>query len=390
MEYINYSNVFFLENYLRDDGWQDREFIFDLLKDVVFYSGGRELERISNEERNIFKELVGDAWVDSYFDISIEAKNHLIGLLTINSLIFCYEMPEWMKSFLNERKIDYIDIRLSPVRCSLDMMIAVRSNNDTINSVLSKNKIKKRDIEMFTTQVAASVRREQRYAQTDYKRFKNSLVFVGQTRNDAALIAPNGKVLNVGDYSFQLKAKSKEYDKIFYHAHPFAGEHANSEIQALEKIMGKMVVLSNVNTYDLLACDKNITYIGISSGLLQEAEIFGGKCEFLYQPICQIDGDFAYSQYYVDDIMNHCLWRSIFYNDVSIFTRSPGRENHLRKLHKLWFAHDVYMYQREPGADFFQSRMGGYEQRLKEVEIFIKKITDNRFFKIIQAIRKIL
>ncbi|MEW5494358.1 hypothetical protein ABGT23_01710 [Enterobacter cloacae] len=392
------GHVVFAENYLRDTAWQDRRFIMELIKEAVEEGYGLPLTPLinSSDDMRIFRNLAPAPWTESYFELPAQAEAWLTVHMRECSLVISYEMPEWMRVFLDRHHIPWLDIRLSPLRFSLDLMLAVRSSDESTNTFLRSAGIAGQTIRMFASQMRASSRRLlNMHSEDSDDHFRNSLVFIGQTASDAALIAPPGKLLSVSDYSRRLKMLSEGKEHIYYHPHPFAGEHQTYEIRTLSEVTGREVRRTDTGTSALLAMRPGAVLTGISSGLLQEANYFHQRCEILFRPICPLEGDLAYAQFYIADLMSANFWRNVSCPGAIPFMASQGIANQLRYLHNLWFSFDNHIMEKGPGKAFAESSRNqremliNLETRLLNLERSWKRLSGSTVFRMLKVVRRL-
>lgn len=346
------SRIVFIENYSREQAWQDRRFIMELISPAVMQLTGQPVEPLIDTVKHLpvllhFQKLVPGGWEKHYFELPSPATAWLERRFGSPRLVISYEMPVWLRRFLDTRHIPWIDIRLSPLRFSHDLMLAVRSSCRALQAHLLAHQIPLSTIRLHATQMQASARRLIRLqAPGSVAGFSNSLVFIGQTVSDAALLAPPRRILTLSDFAEQIKALAADRSRIYYHPHPYAAEHALREAENLKNITGHSVSLTGLETASLLALEGDVKLTGISSGLLQEAEYFGLKTHPLYPPVCPLEGDEACAQYYIDDLMNTRFWEGILAEGRSTYRAGPGHANRLRHLHNLWFSYGSYMRER--------------------------------------------
>lgn len=374
--------VFFVENYLRHPTWEARRFVMELIAPAIKEAIGKELlpliDTISEQEKIIeFCNLVPGSWEQHYFQLPKLAEDWLGERVGSGGIAVGYEIPVWMQQFLDKHSIPWVDIRLSPIRFSLDLMFAVRSNYCLINEWLHSAQIPQKMISLYAIQNAAASRMSQRLrTELQINRFHNALVFIGQTASDAALVSVQGKFLTVRDFASELQSMSKGKSAIYYHPHPFSGEHATKELQALADITGQDVKMTGITTDQLLVLGGNIVLTGISSGLLQESEFFGVRSEILHNPVCPLYGKDSYSQYYVNDLMMPDFWKNIFCPKINDFSSSAGIPDRLRYLHNLWFSHADFIVERGP----VKNQVEPLSKRLEYLESVWRKISGNWFF----------
>lgn len=385
----------FAENYLRDTTCADRRFIMELLGPVIEETTGHPLHPLIDTVKE--PEAVADfcsrapgGWIKHNSRLPATAADWLARRLPTDAYVITYEMPEWLRQFLNERDIPWLDIRLSPYRFARDLMLAVRSNESITNKALQTAQIPANILHRSAIQTGASSRRMLRLrSPASFMRFEESLVYIGQTGSDAALVSPEGQLLSVRDYILPLQRLAEGRKRIFYHAHPYAGEHASQEQKLLEAILKCKVPLTGLTTSELLSLDNQILLTGISSGLLQEAAWFGVESEILYKPICPDEGEGAYARYYLNDLMAPAFWETILSGGELNFSSGDGEQDLLRYRHNLWFSHDNFLEERGPyqrhirTIAHFLEQQNALEQELQQLEQELQQLRESRVLRLL-------
>lgn len=386
------ERIVFVENILRTPAWRDRRFVMELIAPAIMDASGMTLSPlidtvVAPHLVEAFRRLAPGAWEQHYYQLPPAAEAWLEAHTGPVSLAVGYEMPVWMQVFLDKRGIPWVDIRLSPLRFSLDLMFAVRSSQVPVNRWLQATQIPEQRIRLYATQMQASSRRYLGLQAVPPPLPDGALVFVGQTASDASLVAPPGRLLTVRDYAASLSQMSKDRDTVFYHAHPFAGEHAAEETRALADITGKMIRMTGIPTDQLLLVGPDTQLTGISSGLLQEATWFGVSASPLYRPVCPLQGAEAYCQYYVNDLMMPAFWRNIIKPGGGSFVVSEGQPDRLRHLHALWFSYGDYSLERGPAAGIARE-LRGMAAQLESLESVRAKVAGSLIFRCLCATRR--
>lgn len=249
---------------------------------------------------------------------------------------------------------------------------------------------------MYATQMGASARRLLHiHLPQKSVDFHDSLVFIGQTASDAALISPPGRLLTVSDYTDQLKVLAEGKNRIYYHSHPFGGEHQTHEVQVLGEIIGREILQTELSTNMLLAIEPGALLTGISSGLLQEAHYFNQRSEILFRPVCPLEGESAYAQFYIADLMSPDFWRNVMFPGVTPFSAGQGVANQFRYLHDLWFSYDNHIMEKGPGKILVESSrrhtdvLINLEARLINLEQSWQRLSGNTVFRMLKSVRRL-
>ena len=149
MSMRQFSNVVFLDDLTRDTWWPAKEFFYDLLREPIDQAigifpgpslrqrrhdsiGPELLDRTISQGRNI-----DVSWVNSFEQIDIETAEYLTAQIKPDMLVLGYELSPGLISFLDDKKIHWIDFRISPIRFLQDLLIAVRSSIPSLQQELA-------------------------------------------------------------------------------------------------------------------------------------------------------------------------------------------------------------------------------------------------------------
>lgn len=393
------ESLYFAEDYLRVFAWQDRRFMMELFAPAIREATGLLLcpliDTVGDRPAlSAFRERAPGTWEQNAARLPDVASAWLERRLSPGACVVSYEMPGWLRVFLDERHIPWVDIRLSPLRFSLDLMLAVRSSDARTMRWLFAGEISWTILRQEAIKMGSSARRLMRLREPGAEaRYDNSLVFTGQTAEDASLLRADGYRLTVADFAAELRGLAAGRTHVFYHPHPYAGEHAVTEYRVLADILDRNILHTRCETYELLSASADILLTGISSGLLQEAEWFDRESRILHRPVCPLDGADAWAQYYLNDLMNPAFWSATLSQSVTGYQSTEGCADELRKLHALWFTHDLYLLERGPSPlrhPLLAGELARTAQRLTGLETRWQRLTDSRLYRAAVWCRRIL
>ncbi|RTZ47582.1 hypothetical protein EKL30_00805 [Candidimonas sp. SYP-B2681] len=314
------------------------EAIFDLIREPILQGcgigigyppGGKLTHSLLPEfDLTVFRMLADvdpdsehkqEQWGSSYYHIAADAEQYFFDHLPSDCLIISFEMPPWLVNACIDRGVHFLDIQVSPLRFSRDLYLTLRSSNENLNRRLLRTSVPEEELRLEASLLAANVRLHTRRL-IDERKFEfqdldNTLVYLGQAPYDASLLAPSVRSLRCGDFSTQIQSLACGR-RIIYKGHPFVGEFAKDEKQKLEVILGSEVDTCYLNAYQLLSSDDDVQFIGISSGMLQEAEYFGKKSHILFQPFVALKVHETYGrpichQFHFQEFLSPKFWHSV-------------------------------------------------------------------------------
>lgn len=339
----------------------------------------RELAGINFEDKDYYRNLSAN-----YYNLNKSAIDYLFSNLPKNCILLTLEIPPWLVKECLQRDIDFIDFAFSPLRFSRDLYIAIRTSNHNFYKRLSKLSIPEEEIKLEASILAANIRMHQAHLKEinnfHFQTLENSLIFIGQSPNDASLISPNGCYLRISDFTEKLQ-KLGVGKNIIYKPHPYAGDFSVKEKEVLEGIFHKNIEYCHQNAYQLLSSHENFELVGISSGLLQESSWFGKKAHMLSQPfipLTQSDKPKSneYLQIHFHQMISPGFWHSFLdprrplprINNLPFLTNNLARETI-----GLWWDYSKVMtwergfiqeaFMRGGGANLYQ-RVAALEEQL--------------------------
>ena len=341
----------------RNNWWPAKEFFYDLISssikiyfDIIPSKSLRKLE-LENKNISYYKYQLENTseWIETYEEITVNLEERYKNYILEQDTCFSYEAPPSVIKLLNKFNTKYCDFRISPIRFLPDLLIAVRTNDRSVNNYLKKVSINDKEILMEASKVRASYRYN--LLQSGIETLKSDvvakrLIYVGQTEEDSSLIY-NGKLSKITDFLDEIKKYSKNHE-LCYLRHPSASkEHINYEIGILKKINGDCLVI-NEDSYRLLSIDREDTYIGISSGFLQEAVYFGKKSISLIPPICIFEENNSldsYTQVPLDTFLSEEFLATLLGKRMEIkkISITEVKSNQLRFLHDTWWGYANFL-----------------------------------------------
>lgn len=313
------------------------------------------------------------SWEELNFSIPLPARQYLRDCIPPNALLIAVEMPAWFSNLCKEFDIGYLDIRISPLRFARDFYVALDTNDAKIYDRIRSYAIFQEEVLLEAAAVSASVRKLffdlEKGGQYSFD-IDNTLVYVGQTSFDAAIIGHEGRHLRCQDFADQLQRLTTQSSKrLLYKPHPYDAGFATEERQALETITGRSIPLCLNNSYQLLGSTASVEFISISSGVLQEAFFFGKTVHCLHKPHVPLaypddvrqEGHFL--QVHFEDIQSPGFWHQILMPEKPAprLSRLPVlAPNYGRELLDTWWDYSKHkIWQRALPIESFERSGGG-------------------------------
>jgi hypothetical protein len=215
-------------------------------------------------------ERLASNWAEIYDDELPSSAQELIQSHLGNSVVFLFEGSPSILKIIDEIKGVYINFRIHPMRFGSDLIMAIESNDKDIMHRLRQYKMSS---EAVTAEITAL---KARWANKLIDLPRDSLIFLGQTRHDASVIV-SGKFMSLTESAESLLAMGSGRP-VFHKPHPH-DSGAPTLGQWLSIFPNSQEVSSS--TYNILAHEKSMEFVTISSGAGYEAEILGHKVNFL-------------------------------------------------------------------------------------------------------------
>lgn len=381
-----FGNVIFVDDLTRETWWPAKEFFYDLLREPIYQAIGvfpgpslRQKRHGSIELQSFDRTTTqgGDfdsSWVNSYEQVNIEIADYLTAHITPGILVIGYELTPGLISFLEARKIDWIDFRISPIRFLQDLVIAVRSSIPQLQSDLASLAVHESEIRLEAGRLIAAFRHSERYSRMKAGTMlsEHTVYVIGQTQGDTSLVK-DGKIITLNHYEDTLRSLLNG-KRSLYVPHPATTQgHALEEYSFLRSLDGN-IEPSQRPLYDLFCSEQPAEFVGISSGALQEARFFRRKATTLYRPICpilypdveprELEG---FWQIPLSTFTSPKFFKIVFGIQRSM-ERTPldqVERDQLRKLHDVWWGYAAISGRPNQATHFNQRRL---EEKLSEVE----------------------
>lgn len=347
---MTFKKIVFLDDIARSEFWPAKEFFYDMLRTVIKQASGIKIESSVREclkkESQISENLSNISWTQNFENLNRDYIDIIEPFISKGILIIGYEMSPGLIKYLTNKKISWIDFRISPIRFLPDLVIAVRSSLKIINKTLISKSLSRDDVEMESAKIMASYRHNENYKNT-IKNKTDKILVVGQTESDASIIY-NNHYLKLNDFEKEIKS-FLDGRSIGYIPHPSSNQQHILKEMSFLKTLDDDISIIKTPLYDLFCQEQNYTFVGISSGALQEAEFFGKNAITLYQPICNV-------LYRKDKIQTNAFWQIGFKDFVSVdfwkmvifnsrYRKATAIENfypnELRKLHNVWWGYSA-------------------------------------------------
>lgn len=320
-------------------------------------------------------------WFLSYHGLSDSAIDYLFDHLPAAHMLLSFELPPWLAQACITRGVDFLDIRPSPLRFGRDLYVALRSNRPEILQHISAHTVLEEELRLEAAVLGANVRMHKERLQSErgfaFEDLEDSLLFIAQAPYDASLLAPNGKSLRASDFADQLREMSRGR-RLLHKGHPFAPDFAQQERAALRKITGQQPRPCLQNAYQILSSDEDLTLVGISSSLLQEARWFGKAATALYRPLVPLAAPETPTTDTYQQVHFHTLLSPAFWHQVLSPQRPAPRlaalpqlaHNHARETIDHWWDYSKAMtWERSLPIESFERSGGGLlRQRIETLE----------------------
>lgn len=353
---MGFARAACLDDLTREAFWPAKEFIYDLIRAPLWHAAEVDIAKSprNGQRHNLapgfrlddFLALCGlpaAYWPQLYHRMPPAAEALLQAALPDDTLFIGYEMTPALTGLLNRAGRTWLDIRLGPLRFGSDLNLGLATNDPDLHARLLPHALGSETLMTEACQLSAQVRYRRRYDPTQ-PRLDDALVWIGQTSEDASLLDADGNFVRAAQFADSLR-EGAAHRRLLYRAHPLAGDFAGEELAQLRAICGQAVQACTLDTYELLAMDDDVAFVGLSSGVLQEAEWFGKQAVALHPPLCRPSFDAVHdaSRHLLvasHVFMSEPLWASVL--DVPPREGAvvmPPRANHLRELHNTWWGY---------------------------------------------------
>lgn len=355
---MHLSTIVCLDDLVRDDDWPASEFCLDLVRLPIFHATGVNIGKTphrgqtSNLLRGFsveqFRALCArDAtlplWHSLHHQIPDSAAHYLLQHLPENALVLGHQMPPWLLQRLDHAGVGWVDLRLSPLRFAADLVMGLATNLPDLHAAVAPHALGADELVAEAKLMSARMRLRRRQ-QAQLRLPSNPCVFVGQTEDDPALIGADGQVARATDHAVTLHRLART-GPMMYLPHPMAGDFARIEHEAIERITGHRVPICTLDSYELLACDDELTLVGLNAGLLQEAVWFARMAYALCPaPAKPVFGEQhqpgGYLQIASHVLLSEPLWAQALGGAMRERPlQMPARANLLRELMNNWWGY---------------------------------------------------
>jgi hypothetical protein len=362
------KNIIFLDDLLRDSFFGAKRFIYTLIREPILQATGimppdpadlpAKRGLLPDFDFETFRSLCGEkTWMECYHSIPATAADYLATWIPHNSLVVGYEMPPWLSDLLGRHEFKWVDIRLSPIRFARDMYVVLRGTIESLQPWI----VSEEELRLEAGLMRAAVIHNQSYRSKSNNNHDDAVLFIGQTRADASLIAEDGSLLRVDHFKNEI-IDFVAGREIFYKPHPAAGTWKNKEMEKLASITGRAIATVTDSTYGLLAGNMKFDLLTISSGTGQEASFFDRCACSLFQPIC----DFRLNAHIrFIDFVSPGLWTDALGIDpghLKVKHLPYVPDSLMRHLHNEWWGYSDYIMENDNNLSE------------KKIKYFIKKL----------------
>lgn len=320
-------------------------------------------------------------WSSTYHHAPAAAVDYLFAHLPAGQTILSFEMPPWLHHACEARGVDYLEMRVSPLRFGRDLYAAFRSSRLPVARNIAALSVLEDELRIEAGTVRANVRMHQRRLESEraytFENLDGVLLFVGQAPYDASLLAEHGRPCVADDFSDRIRDACTGR-QLAYKAHPFAVDHAMAQREELQRITGQQPTPCHQNAYQILSSDDDLVLIGISSGMLQEAHWFGKDAVMLHRPYVDlalpgIDTKGAFRQVHFHQLLSPSFWHQVLTPELpapALASLPPLPHHHAREtLDQWWDFSKVLTWERSlPYESFVRSGGGVLRQRVDALE----------------------
>jgi hypothetical protein len=372
----------------------------DIIKEPLLQGCGAEIDYISSNINKsqfsdfnfeLFAKLAADGhilppddlWAKTYHHMPVAAQDYLFSFIPDGALLLTSDIPIWLMRACGERNIQFLDIRLSPLKFGRDLYIAVDTDSSVLYERVSKRTITTEELRLEAAFLGASLRTQKAKLKEDMRHvfsLDNSLVYIGQTPKEASLLSSGGKVLRPYDFQDEIRnlAAGRQVLVMTDYVNAYHADLAKKDNRELSDILGVTVGACPQNIYQILSSTDSVEVFGIAATGLQEALWFNKIAHFLALPSTPLAGSGAsknngYLQINFSDILEPDFWHQIISPEIFAprLKRLPVLDRHYgRELLDDWNEYEkVLNWERSlPRLSF--ERSGGIvlRRRVSELE----------------------
>jgi hypothetical protein len=264
------KHILFLDDLLRSDSLRARGFVYACIAeplrqafDIAAPKGrdfpmDRGLAHGFDPEK--FAGLAGQCWHQAYAVLPDQAADYLLSHIPESSLVIGYEMPPWLRTLLDDRQIMRVDIRMSPLRFGRDLAFVFSAPRLNAVGIRSWSGEILRRLRVDAGLMSAAVQHNAPLAQSITPQPR--IIYVGQTRADAALLDDNGELVRISQYANELR-ELVGVRPIAYAPHPYAGSFAREERATLRRLLGRDIALERTGLYSLMAGRSDVEFVAL-------------------------------------------------------------------------------------------------------------------------------
>lgn len=348
-----WKSIWCLDNFTRED-WFAGDFFYDTIElpvklgtDINITKSYRTTDKTSPTfklRQDILSTLktnkISYKWPSWYYELPEILLPILDKYIDENTLLIGFEIHPWLKKFSASRGVTYIDLRISPIRFARDLYIAADTNNSDIQKKLFDKQVNEDEFRLEASFLSASMGHIQRY--DDIPEVEGAYIIIGQTGDDASLIASDGKFQSLSNFQAEIREIVGNHP-VYYNPHPMAHKNKKIDLSILNSIFSQKTKISHSNIYTLLGSKKNLKFLGLSSGSLQEAHYFEKESFTLFKPICPLTGKEAFTQLHYHHLLSPGFWHQLIsptFRKPSIDALPNLSENNLRRTYNAWWGYN--------------------------------------------------
>lgn len=347
---------------------------------------GFELKKYEDLLRQSSSENSRSLWSATYHNIPQAAADYFFSHIQDNTLLLCDWMSPGLRLACQERNIDFLDIRISPLRFGRDLYIALNTSHPELRQRIAKQAITDDEIRLDAGLLNANMCAHRARLSTRLRHMfdlEGKLIYLWQPHWDLNLLKPDGYVHHFRDFADQLHSLARHRELLFMmdFSHAPSTTLADQARQALSSLLEKTVQACPQSLYQILSADEDVQLVGINTSRLQEAEWFDKKAHFLTPfatPLTTSDlpEQEGYLQVHFQDLFAPAFWHQLL-NPTAPPPRVPqlpSLDRHLgRELLDSWGDYEKvlhwerglpWMAFERSGGRVLRSRIAALEKQL--------------------------
>lgn len=217
-------------------------------------------------------------WFDDA-TISAASLDYLATFLKPTDLFIGYELSPQTRALFGKLGVAWIDIWLHPIRFLDDLLFAFSASSAAVYEAMKPFHISEDVFTLYADRLRVQYGRG--FARRRHPLQEGAALFIGQTMEDKA-VCHQGKNLSLLDYKKDFEKAGRDYGRVYYSRHPY--QRTGDEAIMTYVRSCPFAEVTEWPAYDLISSGALGKVFAISSSLVHEAQYFGLKTAFLFQP----------------------------------------------------------------------------------------------------------